>query len=172
MILVIRVALGLVFAWSAAAKIVRFDEFVGGVEDYQILPAAWSRGAAIATVLAELVLAATHLAGQSPYSSAMAGILFLSTLTVAVSVNLVRGRSMPCYCTGSAAAALSAVTVARLALLLGAEFAIATNPVDAGNRAARDMVLVFAFAAVVAEGGAWATQLGAVGRLLANGSRG
>ncbi|MGQ9364693.1 MauE/DoxX family redox-associated membrane protein [Azospirillum sp. ST 5-10] len=92
----------LLFARAALHKLWDFTAFTGYVADYRLVPEAWSRGAALAAVAAELLaVAALVLPGGQAVGTALAIALLLG-YAGAMAVNLRRGRDrIECGCGGA-----------------------------------------------------------------------
>jgi putative oxidoreductase len=96
-----RFVLAFVFTAAGLAKLSRRAAFSHAVADYRLLPAGLIRPAAAALPIAET--AGGLLLGLGfairPISLLLAGLLGM--FTVAVTINLVRGRSIECGCFGA-----------------------------------------------------------------------
>ena len=139
-LLATQFAIGLVFLFSAASKVLAPSEFLRGVKNYRILPQSLAFGAGLLLIPLEIFLAVSHLSGWWLAFGAQLGLGMLASFAIAVTVNLKRGRVLPCYCFGgSEGEQISRRTLARLALLfLGELFLLAglswverpTNPLQ------------------------------------------
>ena len=111
--------LGLFFLRSAWGKLADVRGFRHGLADYHLLPAWAVAPLAWALPLLEAVLAAALLVGVAlPVAAAGAAGLLL-TFSVAIVINLRRGRAIACNCHGSAQPTpISWGLVVRNALLL------------------------------------------------------
>lgn len=119
------IALGVTFIVSAAGKLRDPRGFVLGVLDYQILPAQFAIAYGRVIPVVEFICGLCLLLGLlRTVAAALAAALLLSFL-VGVGVNLSRGRTMDCHCSGSGSSEpLSWVTVARIVILLGCASAV------------------------------------------------
>lgn len=91
--------LGLVFAWSAIAKLLRFSRWRAALEGYG-LPG--TRALALSVPLVELVVPLLMLAERSLASAALAlGLLALFSAAI-VRARARRGDRLPCGCFGGA----------------------------------------------------------------------
>lgn len=119
LVLLARVTLGLIFLRSAWAKCADLRGFQRGVVDYHLLPAWAVAPLAWALPLVEFALALALLVGVAlPFAAAGAACLLLA-FSVAIVINLRRGRAIACNCHGSAQQTpISWGLVARNALLL------------------------------------------------------
>lgn len=91
--------LGLVFGASAASKMTGWAEFVGAVQNYRLLPGAAVRPFAYTLPLVEAATAAGLLiAWTRPYAAA-AAIALLALFSLAIGLNIARGRRhIDCGC--------------------------------------------------------------------------
>jgi uncharacterized membrane protein YphA (DoxX/SURF4 family) len=146
-----RLLLGVVFVVAGAAKLTapgrrRFAEAVG---DYDLLPAALVGPVASTVPVLECVAGAMLLLGLLPSVAAWLLAVMLAGFTVAVAVNLLRGRRIACGCGGAATEPITWWTVARNALLTGVAAALAlAGPVAPGLTPARVAVAPSDLAAV------------------------
>ncbi len=117
-----QVVLAAVFALSAVGKLRAWDAFVGIVENYQILPRVAVRPVAYALPVAELAVAVGVLFATTRRYAAIAALVLLAVFSVAITVNLGRGRRhIDCGCFGfgpSARQTLSWWLVARNGALI------------------------------------------------------
>jgi len=119
--LIIQVAIGIIFSVSAASKWIGPARFSDAVSNYKILPNWLSGSAAILIMFAETWFAFAHLTGYGLGSSLSGALLMLALFAFAVSVNLVRGRDLSCYCFGHASEPISVATLFKLLLIAGGE---------------------------------------------------
>jgi hypothetical protein len=113
------ITLALTFALAGANKLRDPHGFTMGVLDYEILPRPAARVFARVLPFAELGVAIGLLIGGAPVLSGLAASILLIGFLVAVSVNLVRGRTIDCHCFGARVGeAIGLVTVVRLLVLL------------------------------------------------------
>ena len=97
----LRAGLALLLVSAAAHKLRDFDVFVAAVEAYALVPPAWNRS--VATVLAgvECLVGAGLVVWDAAVLPALAAAALLGTYTIAVAVNLWRGRrDLACGCGG------------------------------------------------------------------------
>jgi methylamine utilization protein MauE len=113
-----QVALGIVLAIAVVPKLGTPRAFVRTVEEYQVLPAPIAPAAAGLLIAAETLLAVSLLTGWliQPALPLLAG--FISLLSLAVGVNLLRRRGIPCGCFGNASERISLRSLVRLAMML------------------------------------------------------
>lgn len=127
--LISRLLIGAVFLLSVVGKLEHPRSFTQGIEDYEILPAGTAAGATIFIIIAELFLAIAHLMGWWLRVAVPVGLVVLASFAVAVAVNLVRGRKLPCYCFSTTGGEeISPRTLARLLLLLSTEIFLLVKP--------------------------------------------
>ncbi len=106
----------LVFARALLHKLGGFDEFVGTVANYRLVP--WPRAAALALTVAELAIVVGLLLPVSRRAAAVAAALLLAIYALAIGINLQRGRtSIDCGC-GGQGQGISPLYLARNALLM------------------------------------------------------
>lgn len=118
---VIRLALAMLFAAAALAKLRQSRDFHATVLAYQLLPPRQAMGIAVILPWTEAAIALGLIAGFSVAAYAAAGLLLVYALAMAV--NLGRGRrNIDCGC-GAAPQALSIWLVVRNILLAGAALA-------------------------------------------------
>jgi hypothetical protein len=124
-ILGVRLALAVVFARSAMGKLRHPREFIRGVAQYDILPRPLAYAAGVVLIPMEALFALSHLTGWQLFLVSRVSLITLLTFTVAVLVNLARGRALPCYCfVSSRTEAISARTITRLAVLITCEIPV------------------------------------------------
>lgn len=122
LVLITRLALGILFATAALAKLRKRRDFYAAVLAYQLLPPAWAMNMAVILPWAEAAIAIGLILGINAASAAAAGLLLVYALAMAV--NLARGRrDLDCAC-GSKPQALSIWLVIRNIILAGAALAL------------------------------------------------
>lgn len=119
LLLAMRLCLAAVFAYAAIGKIMNLPEFTRGVVDYALLPPRLSAAIARFVPWLELGVAVALIAGvATPMATALAAVM-LAVFIGAVTVNLHRGRLIPCHCHGLAGTeTIGWGTVARNGLLV------------------------------------------------------
>jgi uncharacterized membrane protein YphA (DoxX/SURF4 family) len=118
---VFRFGLAVVFLLSGLAKLPRRAEFVEAVKNYQLVPARV--GEVIGKVLPPVELAAGALLALGLGIRAVAALLalFLLAFSLAVAINLLRGRTIDCGCFGPVGPRrITWLTVARNVILIAA----------------------------------------------------
>jgi hypothetical protein len=126
-LLTLRLCLAVLFAAAASHKIRDPLAFRDTLGRYELLPAALVGPAGAALMGAELVIAVTVLFSRI---ASMAAAIVLAGYTVAIAVNLARGRTdLNCGCMGPAASApISGWLVARNVLLVATALAASSAP--------------------------------------------
>lgn len=115
-----RFALALVLAAAGVAKVANIADFRSAVSNYGLVPASLVRPLARAIPSVEILAAALLLVGVLPHLVGLGAAALLLVFTVAVVINLARGRVLDCGCFGSAAPRrLTWWTVARNLALVG-----------------------------------------------------
>lgn len=92
-----------VFLFGALAKAGQMADFRRAVENYRLLPSWAIRPVAIAVLIAEFAAGSGLFLGVGSRFIALGIILLLLVFTVAIIINLVRGRNMDCGCLGTVA---------------------------------------------------------------------
>ena len=119
--LLAQLALGMVFAGAAAAKLRDPAAFLRGVVDYDLLPRRGALAAGALLLPLEGLLAFCLLSGWLLGAALPGAGALLAVFFAAVATNLARHRKVPCYCLGGdEGEAISPRTLVRLALLLAA----------------------------------------------------
>jgi len=113
-----RMAVGAVFVVSAVAKARRPRAFANGVRQYEVLPPSLSYAIGLVLIPAEAITAFLLLTGYLSPLGLVAALCLLLCFGLAVTINLLRGRSPSCYCFGSGSSEqVSRRTVERIGLL-------------------------------------------------------
>ncbi len=98
--LVLRLVLGLIFLFSALAKLRAPAAFVQGVLDYHVLPAPLARIYGRLLPFVELGTALLFLSGFFLAVGAGLVVLMLVSFAIAIAINAQRGRAVACHCFG------------------------------------------------------------------------
>lgn len=107
----------LVFVRALIHKLGAFEEFVGTVRDYRLVP--WPRAAAHAIVAAELIVVLGLFWSGTRQIAVLVGALLLAIYAAAIGINLRRGRtSIDCGC-GGGGQGISPLHLIRNAVLIG-----------------------------------------------------
>lgn len=127
--LIVQLAIGIVFLLSASSKVLHPITFARGVSEYKLLPNSLGFLFGLLLIPVEISLGISHLIGWLlPYLAPLALVTLLS-FAVAVSVNVMRGRPVPCYCFGGQKGEqVSRRTLARLGLLIAGELFVLVDP--------------------------------------------
>jgi Methylamine utilisation protein MauE len=158
-----QLAIGILFLFSAVGKLWDRRGFAEGVGQYRLLPPAFVKPFSFVVILVEILLAFTHLTGTFLRIAFPIGVLTLVSFGVAVSVNLKRGRALPCYCFGHGGEGISTSTLARLALLtVGETLLLATHGVATAPllRSTFELGAGVFWAVTLLAGGSWLLSLG------------
>uniref|UniRef100_A0A831TDW5 Methylamine utilisation protein MauE domain-containing protein n=1 Tax=Thermorudis peleae TaxID=1382356 RepID=A0A831TDW5_9BACT len=118
--LAIQFSVGIVFLLSSLSKLRHPHRFVRSAVAYAVLPTRMTRALALALIPVEAFLAVAFLTGRIVAVALPLAAATLLVFLVAVSINLRRGRRIPCGCFGQASEPISLRTITRLLMLLGA----------------------------------------------------
>jgi Methylamine utilisation protein MauE len=111
-------SVALTFAASAVAKLRNPSAFGHGVARYQIIPARLASPASLLIIALELVIAGTFASGFLVRWTSLVALALLAAFAFAVTINLRRGRELPCMCFGSRSEdPISALSLVRIALI-------------------------------------------------------
>lgn len=130
---VLRVGLGGLLLWAAAAKLPDMAAFAEDVANYRLVPPALAPAAAAIVVGVEAVAGALLAIGRMERAAAAVAAALLALFTGAVTQALVRGIDLRCGCFGGEESA-SGLTVARDVLLLAVAVALAARGRGAPGR--------------------------------------
>jgi uncharacterized membrane protein YphA (DoxX/SURF4 family) len=119
LLLVVRVALGITFAYSSLTKIPNMELFAEETANYRFLPALMVPLFAVCLTGVEILAGALLVAGIAVRAAVMVTGLMLVAFIIALSQALLRGIDLSCGCFGGAELA-SWWTVARDVVMLGA----------------------------------------------------
>jgi hypothetical protein len=164
----VSICFGLLFLLAAVHKLTAFQTFRGTLAAYQLLPTALVAPASIIVPVFEALLGAAWLLAIAPVLIAFASTALLAAYTIAITINLLRGRiHIDCGC-GIASSAgrdqqLTWGLVVRNSLLIITALA-ATQP--AGDRT----IGILDYATLVAGILAIVLLYGAANQLLNNGA--
>jgi hypothetical protein len=153
------------FTLSAMSKLTNPRSFIRGIKEYRILPGRGIVVFAILIILCELLLAFSHLSGWYLALMAPLGLVLLCTFFLAVSVNLARGRDLPCLCFGSGEV-ISPRSLVRLIIALLGELGVLVQSSSlsladriSSHGSAPDAVLALTWAVLLVLGVTWLLQL-------------
>ena len=120
--LAVQFSIGFIFLASSLGKLTHPRDFSEGVADYRLIPTVLAVPVAVLFILAEIFLAASHLTSWLLHAAFPIGIATLSAFAMGVSINLWRGRALPCHCFGGRSSEIISVrTLGRLLLILSGE---------------------------------------------------
>jgi hypothetical protein len=161
--------MGLVFLGASATKWRHPMRFADGVMAYDLLPEALAPGIAITIIIAESVLAFSHITGLLVSSAAYVGCGLLVTFIGAVSATLVRGLAVSCSCFGSETGEpISIMTLVRLFALLGGEIGVVVIGGELVSGVRHEMaVMAFVAAAALVVIATWMLMLPGLMELIA-----
>ena len=156
LILIARLAIGSFLLPSGLGKLADLAGFTSGVRDYRILPNHLVPVFSRLLPWLEIVLALALLLGVLVPIAAVAVSVLVACFTIAVVINLVRGREINCQCHGVAGSrTISWGTVARnlpligLSLWLGVAAPLALTSIDWLQRWTIDLTLIGSPAAAI-----------------------
>lgn len=124
-------ALGLVFAWAAAAKVMSPAKWRAALAGYD-LPQGLRRIATVSVPIAEVAVAGFILAGRTRAGAALAIALLAGFSAVVVRAHARKGDRLPCGCFGGAAERDYRVMLGRNALIGVVAASILLNRLDVG----------------------------------------
>jgi uncharacterized membrane protein YphA (DoxX/SURF4 family) len=96
--LLIRFVLGTIFLWSGASKMTDLGDFADAIRLYRLIPRVTAGAAARLVAWVEATLGTALLVGIGVSWASRVGIGLLAIFTVAIGINLFRGRRIPCGC--------------------------------------------------------------------------
>ncbi|MCH7699916.1 MAG: DoxX family membrane protein [Chloroflexi bacterium] len=99
--LLLRLTLGGLLVLAAITKLTDRAAFQAAVAEYQLLPHALERPFAAALPIVELTLGALLLAGLGTAIAAWVAVPVFLSFSIAIGVNMARGRELDCHCFGS-----------------------------------------------------------------------
>ena len=139
-----RLALAVVFALAAIAKLRALDEFFGVVHNYRVLPEALVRPVAYGLPPVEAAIALGLLIEPTRMPAASGAALLLLVFGLAMAANLVRGRvGIDCGCFASALKQrISWSLVTRNVVLIGLALLALQSPQPARALTWLDLVTV------------------------------
>jgi peroxiredoxin/uncharacterized membrane protein YphA (DoxX/SURF4 family) len=119
-LLLLRLLLAGVLAWSGSAKLADRRDFRVALADFGV-PTGLARPAAAVLPLVELAVAVALVPGTSAWGAALAAVSLLVAFTLVLVVSLARGRRPECHCFGSfSSRPVSWRTVGRNGVLVAA----------------------------------------------------
>ena len=103
----VRVMLGVFFVRAGALKLVDTAGFEQAVRNYDVLPGRLVKPIATGVVATELVGGALLVLGIELRPGGFVLAALLLVFSCAIAINLLRGRTMSCGCSGSSASDIS-----------------------------------------------------------------
>jgi hypothetical protein len=139
-----RLALAAVFALAAVTKLRALDEFIGVVHNYRVLPDVLVRPVAYGLPPLETAIVLGLLIEPARLLAASGAAALLVVFTLAMAVNLMRGRvEIDCGCFASALKQrISWSLVARNLVLIGLALLVLRTPLPARPLTWLDLVTV------------------------------
>ncbi len=86
------------FLAAGASKLSDLGEFADAIKHYRIIPGATAGAAAKMIALTEVVLGTVLILGAGITYASAAGSVLLIIFALAMGINLIRGRRIPCGC--------------------------------------------------------------------------
>jgi len=127
--LIVQLAIGIVFLLSASSKVLHPNTFARGVREYKLLPDSLAFVMGLLLIPIEIIIGISHLVGWLMSYMTVLALATLISFAIAVTVNLKRGRVLPCYCFGShGGEQISRRTLVRLGLLIAGELFVLADP--------------------------------------------
>ena len=96
--LLIRFVFGTMFLAAGASKLSDLGEFADAIRLYRIIPGATAGAVARVVSVTEVVLGIVLLLGVGIRYATVVGSALLVIFALAMAVNLIRGRQIPCGC--------------------------------------------------------------------------
>lgn len=115
---VLQLSLGVVFLLAAIPKLLRPRGFAFTVAGYRLLPRVAALALAPVVIAIESFVALSLLTGRLTAIALPLAMASLVTFSVAVAINLGRGRRGPCGCFGNQGEQISSRSLARLSVLM------------------------------------------------------
>jgi Methylamine utilisation protein MauE len=139
-----RLALAAVFALAAVTKLRAFDEFIGVVHNYRVLPDVLVRPVAYGLPPLEAAIAIGLLTAPTRTPAAIGAAALLVAFSLAMAANLLRGRvEIDCGCFASALKQrIGWSLVARNLVLIGLALLVLRPPLSVRMLTWLDMVTV------------------------------
>jgi len=127
-----RFVLGAVFLLAGLAKLPRPQEFEHVVRAYDVLPSSWAAPVARGLPAVEVAVGVLFFVGLGTRLAALVTMLTLSAFSVAVAINLARGRELDCGCFAvGAPQRITWTLVARNAALIAMGAVVLANSTEA-----------------------------------------
>jgi uncharacterized membrane protein YphA (DoxX/SURF4 family) len=130
-----RLVLGVIFLLAGLSKIASPSAFTDDVMEYQLVSGSLAKIVAYSLPPLELILAALCIAGIILPLTASIAILLLLVFTIAIALNLARGRQFSCHCFGSsnATSTIGPATILRNLFLIAIALFLAISSFTTQN---------------------------------------
>lgn len=96
--LLIRFVFGTMFLYAGASKLSDLGEFADAIKHYRIIPGATAGAVAKMVSVVEVILGVVLILGLGIPYAAVIGSGLLVIFALAMAINLIRGRQIPCGC--------------------------------------------------------------------------
>jgi uncharacterized membrane protein YphA (DoxX/SURF4 family) len=96
--LLIRLIFGTMFLAAGASKLSDLGEFADAIKHYQLIPGATAGAVARGVAVTEAALGIVLLLGAAIPIASFLGSVLLVIFALAMAINLIRGRQIPCGC--------------------------------------------------------------------------
>ena len=101
-LLFVRLFLSIVFFVSAIDKVRQFQQFTTTITAYRLLPETWSKSLAFTITGTEISVSVLLFMGWQSQIAAFVSIFMLFIFSIAMGINLIRGRTnLECGCSGA-----------------------------------------------------------------------
>ena len=117
--LTLRLFMGSLFLISGYSKARDISSFLRGLDEYRVVTSEQARVLAYLIPFLELLIGVLCISGFLLSFAAFGSLLLTIVFTVAVLINIGRGRSISCHCFGKSSASISPLTLVRNFLLMG-----------------------------------------------------
>jgi putative oxidoreductase len=107
LVLVLRVAVGVLFVWAGASKIGHADVFAAQIAAFGLVPRGFIAPIALLLPFFEVLLGAYLVLGLYTRVAAVVAVVQLAIFAVAIGSAVVRGLSLSCGCFGPADATVT-----------------------------------------------------------------
>lgn len=96
--LMIRLVFGTMFLAAGSYKLSDLGEFADAIRHYRLIPGATAGAVGKVVAVTEATLGIVLLLGAGIPVAAIAGSALLIIFAIAIAINLIRGRQIPCGC--------------------------------------------------------------------------
>lgn len=136
-ILAARLVLAVIFLTSGIGKLRASSALVDDILEYRLLSSAQSKLFAAILPYLEIALATCCLVGFEIRATALLSACLLTTFTIGIVINLMRGRTFNCHCFGSSNSVIGIPVVMRNITLISLAcfvFAASSGGIDQWKR--------------------------------------